>query len=234
MADMGTPEHVGIIMDGNGRWAKRRLLPRLAGHRAGMKRMLALLEHIYGCGVKCVTVFALSAENLSRPKDELDGLFALFREYFSTQTERLSEKGIRLRVIGDRGLIPADIVSLIKEGEEKTAKGERATLAIAIGYGGRQDIVAACNKAVRAGREVTLESFAETLSTGGMPALDLLIRTGDEKRLSNFLLFEAAYAELIFSTKMFPDYTDGDFDEALKEYAARERRFGALHPADRT
>ena len=225
---MGIPCHVGIIMDGNGRWARRRLLPRLAGHRAGMNRMLALVEHIFSCGVKYVTVFALSTENLSRPQSELDGLFGLFREYFSSQMEALRENGVRLRVIGDRALIPQDIADLIRAGEELTAEGTKANLAIAIGYGGRQDIVSACNRAVRAGREVTEGSFAAALSTGGMPALDLLIRTGGEKRISNFLLFEAAYAELVFSGKMFPDYTDGDFDAALKEYASRERRFGKI------
>ena len=225
---MGVPCHVGIIMDGNGRWAKKRLLPRLAGHRAGMQRMLALVEHAFLCGIKNITVFALSCENLSRPQSELDGLFDLFREYFSTQMENLAQKGIRLRVIGDRALIPSDIADLIGAGEARTAAGDKATLAIAIGYGGRQDIVAACNRAVREQREMKVESFSETLSTGGMPALDLLIRTGDEKRISNFLLFEAAYAELIFSAKMFPDFTDQDFDEALKDYSARDRRFGRI------
>lgn len=228
MADMGIPSHVGIIMDGNGRWARRRLLPRLAGHRAGMNRMLTLVEHIFSRGVQYFTVFALSTENLSRPKSELDGLFGLFREYFSTQMEKLKESGVRLRVIGDERLIPPDILALIRAGEAKTAAGEKAALTIAIGYGGRQDIVCACNRAVREGREMTVETFAETLSTGGMPALDLLIRTGGEKRLSNFLLFEAAYAELVFSEKMFPDFTDADLDAALKEYAARDRRFGNI------
>ncbi len=225
---MGVPNHVGIIMDGNGRWAKRRLLPRLAGHRAGMKRMLSLIEHAFDAGIKELTLFALSTENLSRPKEELEGLFDLFRLYFTQHISPLCEKGIRLRVIGDRALIPADIVRLIAEAEDQTKGGERGLLAFAIGYGGRQDIVAACNKAVKEGKEQTLESFAEKLSTGGMSQMDLLIRTGGEKRLSNFLLFEAAYAELWFSEKMFPAFSDGDLDEALRDYQRRDRRFGKL------
>ncbi len=225
---MGAPYHVGIIMDGNGRWAKRRLLPRLAGHRAGMKRMLSLIEHAFDTGIKELTLFALSTENLSRPKEELDGLFDLFRLYFTQHITPLCEKGIRLRVIGDRTLIPADIARLIAEAEEKTKGGERALLTFAIGYGGQQDIVAACNKAVSEGKPQTLESFAEKLSTGGMSAMDLLIRTGGEMRLSNFLLFEAAYAELWFSEKMFPAFSDEDFDEAIRDYRTRDRRFGKL------
>ena len=225
---MGVPNHVGIIMDGNGRWAKRRLLPRLAGHRAGMKRMLSLIEHAFDAGIKELTLFALSTENLSRPKEELEGLFDLFRLYFTQHISPLCEKGIRLRVIGDRALIPADIVRLIAEAEDQTKGGERGLLVFAIGYGGRQDIVAACNKAVKEGKEQTFESFAEKLSTGGMSQMDLLIRTGGEKRLSNFLLFEAAYAELWFSEKMFPAFSDGDLDEALRDYQRRDRRFGKL------
>lgn len=228
MADMDTPYHVGIIMDGNGRWAKRRLLPRLAGHRAGMKRMLGLIEHAFDTGVMILTLFALSAENLSRPKEELEGLFDLFRQYFTQHILSLLEKGVRLRVIGDRTLLPQDIVSLIEDAEEKTAGGERGLLTFAIGYGGRQDIVSACNKAVAEGKAQTLESFSEKLSTGGMSAMDLLIRTGGEKRLSNFLLFEAAYAEIFFSEKMFPDFSDGDFDAALKDFAKRDRKYGNI------
>lgn len=225
---MDLPNHIAVIMDGNGRWAKRRGLPRVAGHRAGMKRMTALAEHAFQRGVKFCTMFALSAENLQRPKEELDGIFGLFREYFSGETEKLRKKGIRLRVIGDLSPIPRDVAALIREGEALTAAGTTATLVFAIGYGGRQDIVSACNRAVREGKEVDLESFGKMLSTGGMPAVDLLIRTGKEKRLSNFLLFEAAYAELYFSDKMFPDFGCRDLDRAIEEYSGRDRRFGKV------
>ncbi|MBR7185978.1 MAG: di-trans,poly-cis-decaprenylcistransferase [Clostridia bacterium] len=228
MADMVLPHHVAIIMDGNGRWATRRLMPRAAGHRAGLKRMIPLAEHVFESGVKYCTLFALSAENLNRPQEELESLFQLFREYFAKQIHKLEQQGIRLRVIGNLALIPADIAALIAQGERETAKGKRGTLTLAIGYGARQDIVSACNSAMKEGREVTVETFAEMLSTGGMPAVDLLIRTGKEKRLSNFLLFEAAYAELYFSEKMFPDFTNKHFDRALAEYCKRDRRYGKI------
>ncbi len=225
---MNLPRHIAVIMDGNGRWAKKRLLPRAAGHRAGMKRMIPLVEHIFECGVRYCTLFALSAENLGRPQEELEGLFALFREYFTGYIVTLKKKGIRLRILGERSLLPADIATLMTKGEDDTALGDAGTLAIAIGYGGRQDIVSACNKAVKAGKEVSLETFAEMLSTGGMPEIDLLIRTGKEKRISNFLLFEAAYAELYFSDKMFPDFSNKDLDRALVAFGERERRYGKI------
>ncbi len=227
-AERSVPRHVAIIMDGNGRWAKKRLLPRAMGHRAGLRRMISLIGHIFSRGVEYCTLFALSAENFARPAEEIEALFSLFREYFTQNVAELEAQGIRLIVIGDRSLLPADIQGAISHAEEATGRGARGTLALAIGYGARQDLVCACNKFVREGREATQETLAQSLSTGTMPEVDLLIRTGKEKRLSNFLLFEAAYAELIFSEKLFPDFTDRDFDGALAEYAKRERRFGKL------
>lgn len=223
-----TPRHVGLIMDGNGRWAKKRLLPRSAGHKAGMKRMIALSEHVFDRGVRYCTLFALSCENLSRPQDELNALFSLFREYFTKNAQVLKEKSVELRVVGDLSALPEDVREIIRAGEKLTEGGTRGTLALAIGYGGRQDILAAANRAVREGREVTAEEFSAMLQTGGMPEPDLLIRTGKELRISNFLLWQAAYAELYFSDKMFPEFSDADFDEALKAYASRERRYGKL------
>ncbi len=222
------PCHVAIIMDGNGRWAKQRLLPRSAGHKAGMNRMISLSEHIFDRGVRFCTLFALSHENLSRPKEELDGLFSLFRSYFKKNVERLKKKNITLKVIGDISLIPEDVVSLIRAGEEATLGGERGTLLLAIGYGGRQDILQAVNRAVKAGGEVTEESFRALLDTDGVPDPDLLIRTGKELRLSNFLLWQSAYAELYFTEKLFPDFSDEDFDRALEAYALRDRRYGKV------
>ncbi len=225
---MVLPEHIAVIMDGNGRWAQRRMLPRAAGHRAGMKRMLSLTEHIFGLGIPYCTLFALSAENLSRPKEELDELFELIRIYFTEQIGPLRRAGIALRVVGDCMLLPAATRKVIEEGVRAASDGAKGTLALAIGYGGRQDIVSAAEKLAEAGAQITLESFRESLSTGGMPAVDLLIRTGKEKRLSNFLLFESAYAELVFSDKLFPDFTCRDLDRALSEYAKRERRYGKI------
>lgn len=222
------PKHVAIIMDGNGRWAKKRLLPRAAGHRAGMNRMIALSEHAFEKGVEFLTLYALSTENLNRPQEELEGLYGLFREYFAENAERLKQKGIRLRVLGNLSLLPEDVREILLDGERRTAEGAKGTLALAIAYGARQEILAAVNAAVREGKELSEEEFSELLYTSGMPAPDLLIRTGKELRLSNFLLWQAAYSELYFSEKMFPDFTDGDFDEALQSFAGRNRRFGKI------
>lgn len=222
------PRHIAIIMDGNGRWAKKRLLPRGAGHRAGMKRLVGLAEHAFDLGVKYFTAFALSTENLQRSKEELDGIFSLFREYFKTNVETLKKKNVALKVIGDLSLLPSDVETLIANGEEATKAGVRGTLLLAIGYGGRQDIVRAANEAVRRGREVTEEEFSALLFTGGIPDPDLLIRTGKELRLSNFLLWQSAYTELYFSGKLFPDFSDKELDAAIRAYGERDRRFGKV------
>ena len=222
------PKHVAVIMDGNGRWAKKRLLPRSAGHRAGMNRMISLSEHIFDRGVKWCTLYALSTENLNRPQEELDSLFSLFREYFSKNVDTLKRKGIALRVIGNLELLPPDVRDIIRAGEKTTEGGSRGTLVLAIAYGARQEILSAVNRAVAEGKEVTEEGFSASLSTAGIPDPDLLIRTGKEVRLSNFLLWQSAYAELYFSGKMFPDFTDKEFDRALESYAARDRRFGKV------
>ena len=222
------PNHVAIIMDGNGRWAKRRLLPRSAGHYAGMKRMVSLSEYVFDCGVKWCTLYALSTENFNRPQEELAGLFDLFRNYFTNNVKRLKKKGIAMRVIGNMKLLPDDIVQLIKRGEEETAGGTRGTLVLAIAYGARQEILAAVNRAVKEGREVGEEDFSKLMYTDGIPDPDLLIRTGKEVRLSNFLLWQAAYTEFYFTGKLFPDFTNKEFDKALESYASRERRFGKI------
>lgn len=221
------PRHVAVIMDGNGRWAQRRLLPRSAGHRAGMNRMLSLTEHLFERGVEYVTLYALSTENLSRPKEELDGLFSLIRRYFAENTQKLKANRIRLKVIGERSLLPEDVVTLIEEGERDTAEGERGTLLLAIAYGSRQELVRAVN-CVKGKEQVTEEDISLALDTAGIPDPDLLIRTGKEVRLSNFLLWQAAYAELYFSGKMFPDFQNRDLDKALEEFANRNRKYGLV------
>ncbi|MDE6677032.1 MAG: di-trans,poly-cis-decaprenylcistransferase [Clostridia bacterium] len=224
----GLPRHVAIIMDGNGRWAKKRLLPRSAGHRAGMNRMISLSEAVFDRGVEVCTVFALSTENLSRPEEELKGLFSLFREYFAKNVEKLVKKHILLKVIGNLSLLPEDIGELVRAGEEETKGGDKGTLVLAIGYGGRQDILSAVNEAVRRGREVSEEEFSALLYTKDLPEPDLLIRTGKELRISNFLLWQSAYTEFYFTDTLFPDFTDEELDKALKAYAARERRYGKI------
>ncbi len=222
------PRHIAVIMDGNGRWAKKRLLPRSAGHRAGMKRMISLSEHIFDRGVQYCTLYALSTENLSRPQEELDSLFSLFREYFAKNTQILKEKGITLKIIGNLSLLPLDVQAIIRDGERLTQGGKRGVLALAIAYGARQEILNAVNLAVKGGKEVNAEEFSSLLSTGDMPDPDLFIRTGRELRLSNFLLWQSAYAEFYFTDKYFPEFSNDDLDEALNAYASRERRYGKV------
>ena len=222
----GLPRHIAVIMDGNGRWAKKRLMPRSYGHRQGMSRMVGLLEHAFDLGIEYVTVYALSTENLKRPKEELDGLFDLIRKNFLDCMRKICSRGVRLRILGNVGLLPEDVQRLLKEAEEESSKYEGRGVNVALGYGPRAEIVRAVNLAVEAGKRVTEESFSSLLYTHGQPDPDLVIRTGKEMRLSNYLLYQSAYAELYFSDKMFPEFSDKDLDEAIAEYGRRTRRFG--------
>lgn len=222
----GIPRHIALIMDGNGRWAKKRLMPRSFGHRQGMERMIGLMEHAFDLGVEYMTVYALSTENLKRPKEELDGLYNLIRNHFQTYMRRVCARGVRLRVIGDRTLLPQDVQEILKNSEEETAKYEGKGINIALAYGARDEILHAVNKAVEQGKPLTEEEFSALLYTAQVPDPDLIIRTGKEVRLSNFLLYQAAYAELYFSEKMFPDFSDEELDKAIAEFARRTRRFG--------
>ena len=225
-ADTKIPRHIAIIMDGNGRWAKKRLMPRSYGHKCGMELMIGLMERAFELGVDYITVYALSTENLKRPKEELDGLFNLFRNHFKEYLGRVCARGVRLRAVGDISLLPEDLQQILKESEEETAKFEGKGINVAVCYGARDEIVQAVNKAVASGEKMTEESFANLLYTGGLPDPDLIIRTGKEVRLSNFLLYQAAYAELYFSDKMFPEFSDKELDKAIVEYSRRTRRFG--------
>ncbi len=220
------PRHIAIIMDGNGRWAKKRLLPRSVGHRNGMERMIGLMERAFDLGVHYVTVYALSTENLNRPKEELDGLFNLIRNHFKEYMGRVCARGVRLRIIGDTSLLPDDVQVILRESEEETAKYEGKGINVALAYGARDEIVHAVNLAVEKGEKVTEESFSRLLYTGEVPDPDLLIRTGKEVRLSNFLLYQAAYAEFYFSDKMFPDFSDKELEKAILDFSGRTRRFG--------
>ena len=226
--DRGVPAHIAIIMDGNGRWAKRRLMPRSYGHKQGMERMIGLMEHAFEIGVDHITVYALSTENLNRPKEELEGLFDLVRKYFNEYMGRICARGVFLRILGDSTLLPQDIQRILKEAEENTRKYKDSgkSVNIAFCYGARDEIVRAVNLAVDRGEKVTQESFSQLLYTGEIPDPDLLIRTGKEIRLSNFLLYQAAYTELYFSKKMFPEFSNKDLDRAIAEYNGRTRRFG--------
>ena len=220
------PRHIAIIMDGNGRWAKARLLPRSVGHQHGFVRMMGLLEHAYDLGVEYVTVYALSTENLNRPQEELDGLFGLLRTRFADAMRRICSKGVRLRIIGERALLPEDVQKIIMDAEAETAHFVGRGINVALAYGARAEIAHAASEAVKRGEPITEETLSKYMYTAGQPEPDLIIRTGKEKRLSNFLLYQGAYAELYFSDKMFPEFSDEDLEEAFAEYARRTRRFG--------
>ena len=220
------PKHIALIMDGNGRWAKKRLMPRSFGHKKGMERMIGLMEHAFDLGVDYITVYALSTENLNRPKEELAGLFDLIRNHFAEYMERICARGVRLRVIGDTSLLPTDVQEILIASQAKTEQYAGKGINVALCYGARAEIVRAANLAIERGEPLTEESFSSLLYTGGQPDPDLIIRTGKEVRLSNFLLWQAAYAELYFSDKMFPEFSDKDLENAIEWYGARVRRFG--------
>lgn len=228
------PRHVAIIMDGNGRWAQARRLPRVAGHRAGAQAVRRSIEAAIRSGVEWLTLFAFSSENWRRPADEVRDLTALLRHYLRNEIAELHREGVRLRVIGERARFEGDIGDELARAELLTAGNTRLNLTIALSYGGRADIVEAARRlaaAVRDGRidpaaidEAMLEG---RLSTDGIPDPDLVLRTSGERRLSNFLLWQSAYAELVFLDVLWPDFGEGEFALALAEYARRERRFGA-------
>ncbi len=222
------PQHVGIIMDGNRRWARKRLLPSSAGHNAGMNNMISLAEKASETGVRYLTVYALSTENLQRPKEELDGIIALIRGHFSECVDRLIAKNATVRVIGDLSLFPEDVQKILKDGVDKSPKEARFTFIMALGYGARNEIVQAANAAVVAGKPVDERGFASLLYTHDIPDPDFIIRTGGEIRLSNFLLWQAAYAELYFTDVLFPDFSDAEFEKAIEAYSGRTRRFGKV------
>ncbi len=226
MKTIRLPVHVAFIMDGNGRWATRRLRPRAYGHKMGVQNMFRICGHAFHLGVRIVTVFALSAENLSRPQAELDELYELFRTFFDKKKEKLLELNAKIHVIGDLAALPEDVQASMHALEAETAGITSALLNICVGYGARQDVLQAVNKAVALGRFVDDASFHALLLTAGVPDPDFIIRTGNERRLSNFLLYQAAYAELYFSSKMWPEFSRRDLEKALVDYAARSRRFG--------
>ena len=228
------PTHVAIIMDGNGRWANARGLPRTAGHRQGAEAVRRTVEAAIEFGVSYLTLFGFSAENWKRPATEIEDLMGLLRRYLQAEIDRLHQQGIRLRVIGDRSRLPQDVVQQIAAAEARTVDSDRLHLTIAISYGGRQDILTATRRlaaAVAEGRlgldAIDKDTFSAALYTAGMPDPDLLIRTSGEQRLSNFMLWQSAYSELIFLNKLWPDFGRDDLADAIREYHRRDRRYGA-------
>lgn len=229
------PRHVAIIMDGNGRWARRRGLPRAAGHRKGVEAVRAAIEGAADAGVEVLTLYSFSAENWRRPADEVETLMGLLRRYLQAELADMHARGIRFRAIGERDRLPTDIVKLIEEAEQTTEENDKLTLVLALNYGGRQDIArAARNIAESVARgllspeAVDDDLFSSYLLTAGLPDPDMLIRTSGEQRISNFLLWQMAYTEFIFIDKFWPDFTKEDFAEAVDAFTGRDRRYGSI------
>ena len=222
------PRHVAIVMDGNGRWAKRRFLPRLAGHRQGLESLRRAVGFCLERGIAVLTVFAFSSENWKRPADEVSGLMDLMVKGLLREVPRLDEQGVRLAFPGDRAGLSDLVCSSLEQACSATARNERMTLNICFNYGGRWDIVQAARTLAQRNAAITEESLAAALSTAHVPDPDLVIRTGGEQRISNFLLWQSAYSELFFSDKLWPDFDEAEFERALASFAGRERRFGLI------
>lgn len=225
------PRHIAIIMDGNGRWAAARGLPRKEGHRRGADAARRTVEAAVKLGVEYLTLYSFSSENWSRPAEEVSDLMGLLAWKLRSEVADMHKQGVRLRVIGDRRRLPQDVAVLIEKAEALTADNRRITVTIALSYGGRDDLVAAARQLVEEGvpaAAIDDAAFASRLSTAGVPDPDLLIRTGGEQRVSNFLLWECAYSELLFSDVMWPDFGETELADAIAAFAGRERRFGGL------
>ncbi len=229
------PRHIAIIMDGNGRWARLRGLPRAAGHRAGAEAVRRTLRSCIERGIGHLTIFAFSSENWRRPREEIDDLMGLLRFYLDKEIPNLRGRGIRLRFIGDRSLLAPDILAIMEKAESATAAEARLTATVALNYGARDEIVrtarelaAACGRGKLRAEEIDERLFASRLDTAGLPDPDLVVRTSGEQRLSNFLAWQAAYAELLFVPVLWPDFGRADLDAAIDEFQRRDRRYGAV------
>ena len=225
------PTHVAIVPDGNGRWAEKRGLSRLGGHEAGVKIMRSMIEHLNDYQIKYVTLYGFSTENWGRPEDEVSGLFRILEERIGKDVPQLHKKGIKVRHIGRLGELPARLQKSINSAEELTKNNTGMTLNLAFNYGGHVEIVDAVRRIITEGippEKIDEKLFSSYLYTAGLPDVDLLIRTGDELRLSNFLIWQTAYSEYYFTQVLWPDFTKEDIDKALIAYSQRERRFGAL------
>ncbi len=224
MPENTVPRHVAIIMDGNGRWAKKRHLPRALGHREGGEAVRRTVDTCGKLGIECLTLYAFSSENWKREEEEIADLMKLMRHFIDANLDRMVAEGIRLKLIGDWRRFEPDIVARLEAALERTAGGTR-TLAVALNYGAQQEIARAAAKAAAQG-EVTMATIEANLDTADLPPLDLLIRTSGEVRLSNFLLWQAAYAEMLFLDVLWPDFGEEHLQAACDEFARRERRYG--------
>jgi undecaprenyl diphosphate synthase len=225
------PRHVAIVMDGNGRWAKKRFMPRFFGHKQGVDALVRTVQACADRGIEYLTVFAFSSENWKRPSEEVSGLMSLVLVAVSKYLNKLAKEGVRIRIVGDRDAVSDKVREAWRQTEEATAHNTRITLSVAFNYGGRWDIVQACRQAMRAGvspDELDEAKLSQFMAMGHAPDPDLFIRTGGEVRISNFLLWQVAYSEFVFSDCLWPDFGEAQLDEALRSYASRERRFGMV------
>ena len=225
-ARAGIPHHIAIVMDGNGRWATRRLLPRLAGHRQGVESLRRCARACVERGVGVLTVFAFSSENWNRPQDEVSGLMDLLGKALAREVPQLSKDGVRLHFVGEKAGLSDKVQSGLQQAELATAHNTRLVLNVCFNYGGRWDIAQAAAALAARGEPITEASLHAAMGMAHVPDPDLLTRTGGEMRISNFLLWQAAYSELYFSDRLWPDFDEAALDEAIADYAARERRFG--------
>ncbi|RZL39056.1 MAG: di-trans,poly-cis-decaprenylcistransferase [Rubrivivax sp.] len=231
---LAPPRHVAIVMDGNGRWAKKRFLPRFFGHKAGVEAVVKTIQACIDRDIEHLTVFAFSSENWKRPSDEVSGLMGLVLAAMSRYLAKIGAMGVRVRVIGDRDTLSDKLRNAWTEAEAMTAHNTKLTLNVAFNYGGRWDIVQACRKAVEAGvpaHELTEARLSEFMALAHAPDPDLFIRTGGEVRISNFLLWQAAYTEFVFSDCLWPEFGPRELDAAIAIFHERDRRFGGVKPA---
>ncbi len=220
------PNHIAIVMDGNGRWAKKRFLPRIAGHKQGVDALSDCVKACLERGVRVLTVFAFSSENWNRPSDEVSGLMDLLVLALAKQVPRLNANGVQLHFIGDRQRLSCKVQAGLIEAEFNTAGNERLIFNVCFNYGGRWDIAQAAQKLANQGQTITEQSLDRAMALAHVPDPDLLIRTGGELRISNFMLWQAAYSELYFSDRLWPEFDEAALDDAIAAYSARERRFG--------
>lgn len=225
-ATTGLPRHVAIVMDGNGRWAKKRHLPRVAGHKQGVDALRRTVRFCLEKGISVLTVFAFSSENWNRPVEEVSGLMELLALALTREVPKLHKNGVRLHFPGDRTGLSSRVVQGLQKAQETTAGNDRLVLNVCFNYGGRWDIAQAARRLVAEGREITEAALNETTALAHVGDPDLLIRTGGEMRISNFLLWQVAYAELYFSSCLWPDFDGEELDRAIADFASRERRFG--------
>ena len=222
------PAHVGIIMDGNGRWANLRGKNRSYGHRAGTANVERITEHAFNSGVKTLSLFAFSSENWARPKEEVDELMRLLELYFKKFLKKMQREHIRVAVMGDVSALSEKLQKVISKSVEATKTNDRGILNIGVNYGARQEVVYSVNKLIEQGQPITVENISANLYSAEFGEPDLIIRTGGELRLSNFMLYQGAYAELYFTDVLWPDFNEAEFDKAIEEFGRRHRRFGKV------